>query len=102
MPGITRVTAHHVATAPRARLAATLRRPTPAAAGRPRPPLPPRATRRIAAPIPRAVADEANATTAGEDAAAFDLAAQSPAKWAFFAVELAVVMTILWFVSRKE
>ena len=38
-------------------------------------------------------------TTAGEDAAAFDPAQQSTAKWSFFTAELAVVLAIMYGVS---
>lgn len=35
----------------------------------------------------------------GEDAAAFDLGAQSLGRWAFFGAELTIVMVLLWVVS---
>jgi hypothetical protein len=100
-------------------------RPFPRASGRvvrpPRPaPIPPAAVarppplHRRPAPPPAASAGgqgpspssppplAAGATTVGEDAAAFDLAAQSVGRWAFFAAELTVVMVALWVVRSKR
>lgn len=89
----------------------SLRRPVPAA---PRPTLrtspPSRQARR--APAPAASADPSGPSTSdpvtpapptliGEDAAAFDLAAQSVRRWAFFGAELTAVMALLWVVRFR-